>query len=286
MINIFFQDTSRGPGKVVNNLVDGLNEIDIQYSKNPTIMKDKDYKLFLQNHNLLKSSMIENSIIGPNICTLPIDNKIVMEQKYKKILVPSEWVKNLYLKWIPEEKIEIWPVGVDTKRFLDYSNEEKDIDCLVYFKRRSEEDLKYVTNLLKELGHNFHVIKYGNYDENKFIKLMKKSKSAFVIDNCESQGLAIEEMMSCNLPLFVWDVKTWNDRGEENKVSATSVPYWSEVCGEKIIEKEEVKEKFKKFFENINSYNPRQYILDNLTLEKSASKILKLFENEEQVNIS
>ncbi len=286
MINIFFHYTSRGPGKVVNNLVDGLNEIDIQYSKNPIIMKDKDYKLFLQNHNLLKSSMIENSIIGPNVCTLPIDNKIVMEQKYKKILVPSEWVKNLYLKWIPEEKIEIWPVGVDTKRFLDCSNENKNIDCLIYFKRRNEEDLRYVTNLLKELGYSFHIIKYGDYDESQFMKLMKNSKTAFVIDNCESQGLAIQEMMSCNLPLFVWDVSTWNDRGEQYSVPATSVPYWSEVCGEKTLEKEEIKEKFKKFFENNNSYNPRQYIIENFTLEKSANKILKFFKSEEHVNIS
>lgn len=278
MINIFFQYTNRGPGKVINNLVDGLNENDMTCLKNPTILKDADYKLFLQNHVLLNTSHIENSIIGPNVCTLPTDNKVVMEQKYKKILVPSEWVKSLYLKWISEEKIEVWPVGVDTERFLDTKNEEKNIDCLIYFKRRNEEDLNFVTNFLQNLKCNFHVVKYGEYNEESFIKMIKKSKSAFVIDNCESQGLAIQEMMSCNLPLFVWDVETWNDRGEENKVPATSVPYWSEKCGEIAFNKEEIENKFSDFINNLDRYNPREYILDNLTLKKQSKEIITIFE--------
>ena len=263
---------------MINNLVDGLNENDMTCLKNPTILKDADYKLFLQNHVLLNTSHIENSIIGPNVCTLPTDNKVVMEQKYKKILVPSEWVKSLYLKWISEEKIEVWPVGVDTERFLDTKNEEKNIDCLIYFKRRNEEDLNFVTNFLQNLKCNFHVVKYGEYNEESFIKMIKKSKSACVIDNCESQGLAIQEMMSCNLPLFVWDVETWNDRGEENKVPATSVPYWSEKCGEIAFNKEEIENKFSDFINNLDRYNPREYILDNLTLKKQSKEIITIFE--------
>lgn len=278
MIDIFFKYHERGPGKVIDNLIKGLNKINIQYMNNPSIVKESDKTIFLQNHNLMSTSIIENSIIGPNICTLPIDNKVVMEQKYKKIIVPSEWVKNKYKKWIQEDKIEVWPVGVDVDMFSDKSKEEKDIDCLVYFKRRSEEDLKYITDLLEKLDYKFHVIKYGKYNENEFIELIKKSKCSFIIGNCESQGLAIQEMMSCNLPLFVWDVETWSDRGKENEVPATSIPYWSNVCGEKTISKDEVETEFIKFFENINQYNPRSYIIENLTLEKQAEEIIKLFE--------
>ena len=273
MVNLFFTYTERGPGKEVKNLINGLNKINIEYSKNPTILKDKDYKIFLQGHNLMKtSSILEEAIIGPNICTLPIDNNIVMEQQYKKILVPSEWVKNKYKRWISA----IWPVGVDVEKFEDYSNKEKDIDFLIYFKRRDEEDLNYVTNMLIKLGHTFQIIKYGTYKEIEFIQMMKKAKFAFIIDNCESQGLAIQEIMSCNLPLFVWNVKIWKDRGEKYEVPATSIPYWSNICGEVIYKKDEIEEKLYLFLKDFKNYNPRKYILENLTLEKQAKEIIKI----------
>lgn len=278
MIDIFFKYHERGPGKVIDNLIKGLNKINIQYMKNPSVVKESDKKIFLQNHNLMSTSIIENSIVGPNICTLPIDNKIVMEQKYKKIIVPSEWVKNKYKKWIQEDKIEVWPVGVDTELFSDISNEEKEIDCLLYFKRRGEGELNLAKELLEKMNLSFKVIKYGEYNESEFIQTIRKSKFSFVIDNCESQGLAIEEMMSCNLPLFVWDVEFWNDRGEEHKVEATSVPYWSNKCGEKTISQNQLEGQLKKFLENINSYNPREYILNNLSLKKQAEELIKILE--------
>ena len=262
----------------MNNLISGLNKIEVNYLKNPTILKDVDDKLFLQVHRLMDTSTIENSIIGPNVCTLPIDSKAVMEQKYKKILVPSEWVKNKYKRWISEDKIAIWPVGVDVEKFEDYSTEEKDVDFLIYFKRRGEEDLNYVTNVLSNLGHTFRIIKYGTYKEEEFIEMMKKAKFAFIIDSCESQGLAIQEIMSCNLPLFVWDVENWSDRGVEYTVPATSIPYWSDMCGEVIYKKEEIEDKLHLFLSSLEKYNPRKYILDNLTLEKQAEEIIKLFE--------
>ena len=132
--------------------------------------------------------------------------------------------------------------------------------------------------MLIKLGHTFQIIKYGTYKESEFIQMMKKAKFAFIIDSCESQGLAIQEIMSCNLPLFVWNVKIWKDRGEKYEVPATSIPYWSNICGEVIYEKDEIKEKLSLFLKDFKNYNPRKYILENLTLEKQAKEIIKLFE--------
>jgi len=264
-----------GPKKVIDNFISGLEILKENYTINSSENKNDEKNVFLQSHNML-SLKIENSIIGPNICTLPIDNKYVMEQKYKKILVPSEWVKKLYMKWLPEEKIEIWPVGIDTELFADKSNDKKEFDCLVYFKRRNEEDLKFVENFLKESNQTYNVIKYGHYNESNFLDLISKSKYGFIIDNCESQGIAIQEMMSCNLPLIVWDVKYWNDRGEEYKVEATSIPYFNSLCGIYFYEKEEIYSKWNHFIRNLESYKPRNYILENLNLEKQSKQIIKL----------
>lgn len=270
---VFFEQNDRGPGKVARNLIKGMNLLDLKFFIN----KKKDFDIVLQNCKRLNEDL-SNCIIGPNITTLPIDSRIVMDfKKYKKIITPSDWVKDKYLKWIPLEKIEVWAVGIDTNFFLDFSKEEKTNDCLIYFKRRNVEDLIFVTKMLKKFNQSFEIIEYGNYNEEQFLDSIKKSKYCFVIDNCESQGIAIQEMMSCNLPLFVWDVEFWIDRGEEYKVKSTSVPYWDEKCGIKEINKNLIFEKFELFLKNISFFKPRNYVIDNLSLEKQASELIRIF---------
>lgn len=275
-IQIYYSQQSNGPGKVIKNLSKGLSTLDVSYNLNePPVSGTK--KICLSNHSILKSH-IKELFIGPNICTLPIDNKIVMQQEYKKYIVNSNWTFNAYKKWIPESKLDIWSVGIDTDLFCDTSGDKKEYDCLVYFKRRSETDLNYIKEFLEEKKQTYNIVKYGKYSEDEFINLISKSKYGIVIDNCESQGIAIQEMMSCNLPLFVWDVKFWNDRGEENKVESTSIPFWDDSCGLSFYNKEEMCEKWDEFILNLQRYNPRKYILDNLTLEKQAKEIIKILE--------
>ena len=55
--------------------------------------------------------------IGPNIMTMPNDDIIFKSKKIHKIIVPSKWIKNKYLKQTNKKigKIEIWYSGVDEK---------------------------------------------------------------------------------------------------------------------------------------------------------------------------
>jgi hypothetical protein len=109
------------------------------------------------------------------------------------------------------------------------------------------------------------------------MKVLKRSKYGIVIDKCESQGIAIEEMMSTNLPLLVWDTPVWDDRGEAFKIEATSVPYWDEKCGSKFIKQKELNDAFNNFIDNIDNFSPREFMLENLSLEKCAKKIMEEF---------
>lgn len=124
MVNIFYDSISNGPGKVVTNLLLGLNKLNVQHKTNQLISED-DKLLVLQQHQVLSIPTSNDKIIGPNICTLPIDNHYVMSQNYKKMIVPCEWVKNLYMKWLPEDKLLVWAVGINTDLFYDMSEEKK-----------------------------------------------------------------------------------------------------------------------------------------------------------------
>jgi hypothetical protein len=269
-IGIYHIHESNGPGKVVLNLKKGLEQIGIDYLNN----EDGDVNIILQECDRLYHD-VSNCFVGPNVCVIPSQNTVIMGAKYKKTIVPSEWVKNLYLKWLPSNLIEIWPVGIDTDFFSDKSNDNKEYDFLIYFKRRNQDELNFITTFLNNSNLNYVIINYGDYSEEIFLDSISKSKRGIVIDSSESQGIAIEEMMSCNLPLLVWDVKKWEDMGVNNSCESTSIPYWDETCGEYFFNKDEFLEKFKKFM-SCDTYRPRNYILENLSLSKSAEILSKI----------
>ena len=276
MIILLYSYEKNGPGKVIQNLKKGFDLLSIPYKENSEINRD-DFVISLQWTEKARSVRPENLLIGPNVCTLPIDNEFIMSQKYKKTLVPSQWVKDKYSRWLPEDKIVIWPVGIDTDLFQDYSKKEKNNDFLIYFKRRENYTLDFVCNFLEAKEKNFEILKYGEYSEWELIDKCKRSRYSIIIDGSESQGIATQEIMSCNLPMIVWDVKFWDDRGIEYKVPATSVPYWDDRCGERFFKAEELEEKFNSFFKTIDNYNPRDYILEKLNLKKQALEILNIF---------
>jgi hypothetical protein len=267
MIGVYYNRIQNGPGKVVSNLLLGLNNFGIRY----TLNKDADINLILQDCNRL-SGNLSNCYLGPNIVVLPIDNNNIMRYNdYIKCIVPSEWVKNKYQKWIPENKLYIWAAGIDTDKFKP-NNSNKEIDFLIYYKRRSESELKLITSFLSKNNYTYTILKYGNYKEDDFLNLINKSKYGLVIDGTESQGIAIQEMMSCNLPLLIWDVSYWDDRGYDFRVEATSVPYWSSVCGEKFNNLDNLENTFNMFI-NTN-YSPREFILNNLSINICTERLI------------
>jgi len=270
-IGVFYHETStNGPAKVANNLVRGLIEISAEFSVNTF----SDFDIVLQNCDRLNHDL-SNCFIGPNICTLPIDSSRVMNyESYKKIIVPCDWVKQLYMKWLPENKLFVWAVGIDTDLFYDMSKEQKEIDCLIYFKRRDESELNSVIDFLTQKEQTYKIIRYGSYSEQDFIDTLKISRYGIVIDKCESQGIAIEEMMAINLPLLVWDTPIWSDRGSEYSVPATSVPYWDETCGVKFYNISELENAFNFFIKNKETFTPRRYVQENLDMAISAKKII------------
>ncbi len=270
MVNIFYSYNQNGPAKVVNNLKQGLTQIGIEYAEN-TIQYD--FNIFLSLTPDITKCDLKKTIVGPNI---GFDNILIQEQNYKFYIAPSEWVKKLFVDKVGlnEEKIFIWPVGIDTQKFNQLPS-NKIYDFLIYFKRRNRNELRQVIDFLNKKNKNFTLIEYGNYNENSFIESISNSKYGIVIDGTESQGIAIQEMMSCDLPLLVWDVEYWNDMGDSFKCIATSVPYFDDRCGLTFYSIEELEQKYEIF---INSnYNPRDFILENLSLEESTKKLINMF---------
>jgi hypothetical protein len=230
---------------------------------------EREYKI----HETLEH---ETCFIGPQFWPFCPYGRFLIEnpQYYNKLIVPSLWVKNkLITKFdVTPDKISIWPVGIEEFAI----NKNISYDCLIYFKRRNDEDLEKSIQLLKKNNLTYTIISYGNYDESKLKELLEQCKFCFLVNGTESQGIAVQEIMQSNTPLFVWDVEEWLDQGEEYRVPASSVPYWSNECGEVFYNENDMEFSFSKFCAKINSYNPKKYIEKELSFKASVKKLMEI----------
>tara|TARA_Y100001937_G_scaffold2865_1_gene3738 strand:- start:358 stop:1218 length:861 start_codon:yes stop_codon:yes gene_type:complete len=284
MINLYYSEaywghsaTMNGPHKVVNNLIKSLDQEKIDYAIN----EEKYEHNFLVQYDAIaheKHSKIEQdtTIIGPQVWLFDGYGQFLIENQnyYKKIIAPSQWVKDKFINKfnLPENKVSIWPVGIE-----EFDNvREPSYDCLIYFKRRDESELSAVKKFLVGRGLSYRMVEYGGYDEIGFRNLVNQAKFCFLINGTESQGIAVQEIMSMGVPIIAWDIKEWLDQGEAYRVPATSIPFWDERCGEKFFTVDEMGETFDNFYARINDYNPKDYVKENLSFESSVKTLLDI----------
>ena len=284
MINLYYSEaywghsaTMNGPHKVVDNLIKSLDQEKIDY----TINEEKYEHNFLVQYDATaheKHSKIEQdtTIIGPQVWLFDGYGQFLIENQnyYKKIIAPSQWVKDKFINKfnLPENKISVWPVGIET------FNNERDItyDCLIYFKRREQKELNVVKQFLDKKNLTYKMVEYGGYGEDGFKNLVNQAKFCFLINGTESQGIAVQEIMSMGVPIIAWDIKEWLDQGEAYRVPATSIPYWDDKCGEVFFNIDELDVTFSKFYATLDEYDPKAFIKDNLSFECSVKTLLDI----------
>jgi hypothetical protein len=270
--------------------------IEFEYTNSIERIKQNNYDILYCTAHYVDPDIVPSNIkiiYGPQfwvIPTPPIVGKYRSDLEGKCVFNSlSKWVGDYYLELGKEFIMPIaqLPFAVDTNKFQP-SNIEKEFDCIVYIKRRSNELINYTIHLLNNKGLKFKLFKYGSYKEDDFINTLHKSKFMLTLDAHESQGFALEEAMSSSVPLLVMDATSMYDEMSNGvnstyqhlrpkKLLATSVPYWSDECGIKITRQEELSDSIDKMMGNYMNYMPRDYIVRTLSDEVCMKQILDYF---------
>jgi hypothetical protein len=221
-------------------------------------------------------------LFGPHFSVFPNSNQMKLIKGPKTVYVqPSEWASDV---WINNDdsngvKIKTLPFGVDTETFHTNVPIENRIRAFIYFKQRDPIELDFIVSFLKERNIECTLFDYVNkYKESDYINCLKNSKFGIWIGRHESQGFALEEALSFNVPLIVWNVKSMNQeyRSRYSDIMGTTIPYWDNRCGESFYYADEFENKFKYFISNLYNYKPREYILETISIEKCEQKFIDL----------
>lgn len=282
-----------GQKRVFLNLCEGLDRIGVKYRVNEYshAKKNKDELVcIIGKPFMLDIIKWQNPILfGAAIYSHPLEDKNLLGRlPIKKILVPGKWMREMCEPFWGE-KVQAWPVGIDTTQWQPDCAVDKDIDVLIYDKVRwrHEEYQKNLIDPIKKIlansGATTLELRYGAYKEDAFHAALKRCKSMIFLCEHETQGIAYQQALSAGVPLFAWNRGgLWQDPSfYPDKVvfgPVSSVPYWDERCGLKFKDFNEFNDRWAEFWASVkaNIYAPRDYIIDNLTLEICARKYVKI----------
>jgi hypothetical protein len=276
--------------KNFNELINYKN-IQLHISENINDLDNIDLSQFdcvYSPHVVIDVSKYPNTkfLFGPHFSVFPETHQMnLINSPNTTYVQPSEWAAKV---WINNPKcngikIKTLPFGLDTDIFKsDIPNNERE-KVFVYFKARDPLLLQIIEFYLKEKKIDYVVFNYrATYPEHVYIEYLKNSKYGIWVGIHESQGFGLEEALTLNVPLLVWNVKSMNQEygaGYED-IPATTIPYWDERCGEYFYNLSELENKFNLFISKLETYKPRDYILENLTLEKCEQKLIDIIKNQ------
>lgn len=234
--------------------------------------------IVLQTVNNMETFDPNTTMFGPNIASYPTEfPKSFLASDKHHFIVPSRWVSDMFSNFIDEERLHICPVGVDHDIWCPSTEPSYETDCFIYLKNRPRQDIDNVRKLLKEMKLSYQVVEYGNYHENDLLKICRSSRFAIFLTSTETQGNATLQILSANVPAYVFNAYTWKyEKNNAITCPATSVAMFEigttgDVSPDSCIDSDH----FKQFVSRVETYEPRKWIEDNLTLKHGAYYLLR-----------
>ncbi len=244
-----------------------------------------DYEYIYSPNNPINIDKYPNKkfLFGPHFSVFP-DHKLQQlnnQHKNAYYIQPSQWAADVWKNKGAEKYLPIKPFAfpVDTEQFQPNNCERTEV--FLYHKRRHPKELKQVKYFLKSKQIDYHLFDYvQRYNEQHYINILQKAKYGIILDAHESQGFAIEEALSCNVPLLIWNARFMSQEhgGRYENIPCSSIGYWDERCGEYFYDADQLESTYNTFLSKLDSYQPRQYILENLSVEPCFKRLCNLYE--------
>lgn len=297
MLNIIslsaVRDKITWPGKVVRNLMKWLDILGYPYVLNQALNTTERLWIHDDTVALRYLDKLENyvkPIIGPNLYSLPRNIPDEVQIKNTPYIMPSQWIIDFWKQLGYSGIMWIWATWIDTHTFAPSQNPSSN-EVLVYIKKRSLDEERIVLQELEKKWILYSIIRYGAYAESDFQNVLSRVKYVIWLGCAETQGIALEEILSMNIPILVWDITflgQWtpaskrdqdNFTYEESQFDiVTSVPYFDERCGFIVKSWNEIPKAIEVMEHAYNTYSPREYIIENLSLAGQARAFLGLYE--------
>lgn len=273
---------NRGPQAVADSLLRGLRGLDVSVVINIKPNELIDTACVLSGACALrraiewkKEGLVKKIVAGPNIVAFPEEaTGIICDSAIDVILVPAQWVKDLWVSLRPEleSRINVWASGVQDPGMVPIMESK---GLLIYKKHVPVELFDAVIRILNNKGISCVVLEYGSFKQRDYFSLLGRVGGVLYLTESESQGLALAEAWIRNVPTLVWDRGLFQGGGHEWK-GASSAPYLTDVCGMRFKGEKDFEVQLERFLATIKTFHPQEYAREHFTDKKSAEQYLSI----------
>jgi hypothetical protein len=275
----------------VRSVVEGLRGIHADFNHDPRsfrrvarIVYAPANEALRQAAELKRKGRIDFLVAGPSNAFFPEEaDNILWLPEIDIIIEPSEWVRQLMSFHAPQlvPKIRICTAGVDPHDWMPHGSHGSR-RVVVYWKSGDESFCENVETILRQVGTEPVRFRYGHYSREDYKRELEKAALAVFLSSFETQGIALAEAWSMDVPTLVWDPKgtaSWRGR---SFISGSSAPYLSVATGLAWVTLDDLERVAKAALARRSEFSPREWLLHNMTDEICSARLLQIIETESQ----
>lgn len=221
-----------GPNAVEDSLLRGLHELNIPCRRNvkprtgDTVIVLSGVIALHEAIHLKQKGVLRKLIAGPNVVAHPNDFDALIQSKFiDYILVPAQWVADFWAGEAPTiaNKVVVWPSGV---RVASASLRN---GLPIIYNKLGDNDL--VSEIKEIIGGDARFFNYGSFKHNEYITALTEAPYLIYLAQSESQGLALQEAWSHDVPTLINKSTEWQSESYVFKANQINCPYLTPELG-------------------------------------------------------
>ena len=263
---------------LVRSVVEGLRAIGADFNFNPRRLSDVARVVYAPANEALRQAAalkrdgrIDYLVAGP-VNALFVDecDAILQTPEIDRLIVAHEWALEFF-RDAPAlgAKSRACPCGIDTQLWKPSGRARANV-AVVYWKSGDEAFCAQVEAIVRASGlepqrvrslHGEHAM----FSPEDYRRLLDQSAVGVFLSTFETQGLALAEAWSMNVPTIVWDPRgtaQWRGRSFESRSSA---PYLTPATGRLWRTLDELEPVLRGALAARDAFRPREWMLANMT---------------------
>jgi len=283
--------TSMYPGHfaLVRSVVEGLREIRADFNFNPASFGDLARVVYApanealrQAADLKRRGVVDYLVAGPvNALFADECDSILQLPEIDLVIIPSEWTRDFY-RDVPSlsAKSRVCPCGVDVTYWRP-TGRRKEQAAVVYWKNGEERFCEEVEAIVRRCGlealrvrsrHGEHRI----FTPTDYRDLLDGAAIAVFLSAFETQGIALAEAWSMNVPTLVWDPRGDAEWRGRIFTSGSSAPYLTPATGEAFRTIDALEPALQRVLRSRGCFQPREWVLANMTDAVCSKRLYEL----------
>jgi hypothetical protein len=263
---------------VTRSVVEGLGAIGADFNFNPGRIGDLARVVYAPANEALRQAIalkragrIDYLLAGPvNALFADESDGIILQPEIDRLIVAHDWQAE-FVREFPDvhAKCRACPCGVDTQWWKP-SGRARSHSAVVYWKSGDEGFCEDVERVVRRCGleprrvrsmHGEHAI----FTPDDYRRLLDEAAIGIFLSTFETQGLALAEAWSMDVPTLVWDPQgeaQWRGR---RFTSRSSAPYLTPATGRTWRTIAELEAALRGALADASAFHPRDWVLAHMT---------------------